>query len=281
LGTIQFWIEFGPHSLVDEIKIAYSLPNHDLPSYLRDFALPALVRSRSIELVRDVQPRADGSIAIPQGLTPERIASAVFLVPETSYHPVAIGGDHLQLQSPAPTTPGKLILQYRVAARGTDDDFDQIDDLPQVLFREVRRDRPRYPLQCGGDSVQISPIAGRRQIVESIADSLFEVQILAARSDEARSIASTLRSLITHVGILDCPPYGASVPLLVEGVTTFTGSTRAIGDLDRAAFRVRALYLAQTTQVVDESIIDRVEMWWQGGDRGDRTGQAYPETWVR
>lgn len=281
LGTIQFWIDFGPHSLINEIAIAYSLPSYDLASYLREFALPALVRSHPIELVRDVQPHADGAIALPQGFVASRIVSAAFLAPERSLHPVILDGDRLQTQPIAPVTPGKLIVQYRVAARGTDDDFDQIDDLPQVLFREIRRDRPRYPLLHGGDTAQVAAAVARRQVIESIADSLFEVQIMAARSDEARSIAAYLRSIIARAPMINCPPYGTSVPLLLDGVVNFTGSTRAIGDLDRASFRVRALHLAQSVQALNVLIIDRVEMWWQGVEPGDRTGEIYPESWVR
>lgn len=284
LGTIQFWIDFGPQTLIDEIAVAYSLPNYDLASYLREFALPALVRSKPIELVRDVQPRADGSIALPQGLTADRIASAAFLAPERSLHlviPAIVDGDRLQTQPIAPATPGKLILKYRVTARGTDDDFDQIDDLPQVLFREVRRDRPRYPLLHGGATAQVTAAMARRQVIEAIADSLFEVQVLAARSDEARSIAASLRSIIAFTPMIDCPPYGTSVPILLDGGVNFTGSTRAIGDLDRASFRVRALHLAQSVQGLNVPIIDRIEMWWQGIELGDRTGQVYPESWVR
>lgn len=279
-GSIQFWIQLEPETIVRELRLAYSLPIHDIPSYLRDFALPAIAQ-QPVELCRDVRPNISGVIALPEGIASDRIASALFLSPGISTFSVRIqnGEKRLFTEPAAPAEPGKLLLQYRMAARGTDDNFDQIDDAPMVLIREIRREDVRYPIARSGPAVAISNTTARRQDTESFADSIFEIQILARRSDDARFLATQVRGHMAAAGEIPCPPYGVFISVAPEGAVDFMGSTRAIGDLDRASFRLRAYQIPQSVITTEVPLITEVGMGWPT-ENGGKTGQNYPLSWV-
>ncbi len=278
-GSIQFWIQFTPATIAAQLHIAYSLPAHDISSYLRDFAFPAIA-AQPIELSRFLMPATDGlSLPVPTDCAIARMSNIRALSPGVGITSGTISGDRVTLPTPIPVAPTKLIFDYTIKAIGTSSSFEQLEDAPQVLIREMYRDNVRHVTERSRLDVRVGTDIARQTNTESLVDAVFEIQIFARRDDDSCMIADALLGRFAAIALIDCQPYGCAVPVTVDSAIAFNTSTLAIGDLNPASFRVRALQIPQGRTARTAAIVTEINAWWNDQSAA-QTEFAYPLHWI-
>lgn len=244
------------------IGFGYDIPDGIQPlDYAIKFALPSLLLEE-IALSRQVE--ADGrSVNLPVGLNPVRILKPQVYVPTTKQLLAgAVKADYIAVEQAIPAGLVYLLFNYVPSIAQEQPPLTQIEEVPSIVIRLLNRERERK-VPTAEDWVRLPD---NRSIVwhgERVYNSPIELNVVAASSQEARTIAEKCIARIDRTGYLEMPPWGTLLPIRVHrgirmGVGEM-GSTLSRGTLSTVNFRVMLLNLPEGAWTEERSLVATVQ----------------------
>jgi hypothetical protein len=215
-GAIQFLLQLGANSSVQELKMGYSVCT-DLIEYLLEIALPQKLNI-PIHFSQTVAINSDGySTPFPDGFD-NQILTDVKLhlfdqVPVSAAPVPELGRIELPQDFP-PNSIGQLLFSIYPRAEFSRY-LHQITQVPCVIIREIDEGIHHRPIR--EDSIQVSDTEFVSTTMIYGADQNIEISCVAVKEGEARKIALALSDLINNNGELYSPPHDLSVGLQLIG----------------------------------------------------------------